>query len=1431
MEPQSLHKIGELLNVLERTTGEPGQLTSTLKHIAETAQRFFAADDCMIYAINPITGRFVESLTIADDLVESKALFEQPRSEEVTQQVLQQGVLLIEQLEKRPEYHNTFTQARGIQAFVGLALYMKYGQKPLGVLYLDFKDPQRFSSDDHELFQIFAEQSSYILQETWLVRRYREVARIGQEINQELATVDAPFQELQHNGSVGGQRLHLATVDALFQKLQQHVTGILDISYTLLLALYLSPINMLEIYMYEEGETLFYHSLSPKGAIKHVVETQRTFFGRHMSKEEAQLPFQRVSVPETGRRESIIFVPLVLHGVSLGALSIQHPEPNAYNEEDRFILELLGNHIALALYNIRLYDSLYLLNETGQFLTQQIESAQVLQETVDKIWQATEADNVILYPYDSSLQHFILPPRVAGTLLDSTPLHSTFLRPYDIAVQALNYATPIFAKRSANIYSALRADRKVDQVNFQQREKVQSVAIMPLRVGELSIGVLFLNFRQPQQFDPPQKSLIEGLAHFAAIAIKNAQAFGALSQRRIRELEILQKIDRELSRTLDLKDVLETILNLGHEHVPADEASILLHNPRTHTLETAAAIGHHAEASRTQVISLIETKAITRWVLEHKKPARVNNVHQEDPWQDLHLLVAADIFSELDVPMLDSEEVVGVLNFESTRESAFGEEEELFLITLAGQAVLAIKKAQAYEREKRLAEEGAVLNQISKEITSQLDLDHVFDLILAKALDLTHSTTGNLMLYEPSKKNLWMAAERGVAKEKKGTRQGLDQGVVGYVASKKISLNVDLSQAPWNEVYVSFIPGMVSELAVPMLAGNDLLGVLNVESSLQNNFNESDERLLRGLADLAVIALQNARAYEREKRFVEEARILAEEARVLNEISTEIISQLDSLYIFDFMLEKALHLTHSTLGSLHLYDPDLNNLRMVTERGVVEEKKGLRQSLEQGLVGYVARNRQLLHVEDVSQHPWNESYVEFSPGVRSELAVPMLEGNELRGVLNVESRESDHFKEKDERLLKGLADLAVVALQSTERYKKAGREAQHFQMLYQAGQELANISEWEQLEQVYDIILRIAEKHSFCQVVIRYYDDNTQELVSIRESEYQSVPPFPRMKLDEGLNGQVARERRTIVIYDTHNPPPGVALKLSDTATCSVLITPIRFKDRYYGNLALGHRETGYFHGSEISFFQGLADQLASTIYRLETAKARQEFEKISSFGQSAFELTHRLANDLGLVEFYADGIQRQMRKFDIADEFVTENLNDIVHSVRRVLSFSTKLKQELVNPEEEEPVLVSIQELFKEAMVKPSMSSSIRMNMEIDNNVGSVRVIRSQVADILHNLVTNAIDAIPQGGKITLQARNSGRFVALEVIDTGIGIPAQQQEEIFDLTFSTKKSSGFGLWSARRNALLNQGELRVESQPGHTTFTLLLPRTDGGIS
>lgn len=1412
MEAQALYTMNKIAAALLKTPGKPSDLDGTLKHIAHTAHDAFGADACVIVGFNPITSKFIGSQTVGAQVQAKNGLpLKKPGLKGMTQQVLRDGMLLVEDVERQPQYHNRFTRKAGVGAFAGVAMRTRHRQRPLGVIYLDFKQPRTFSPADRESFQNFAVQASFLLQETWLAGHYEQVARIGQEVN-----------------------YNLATIDDLFQVLQTYVDAVLDESHTLVLAVCQPQTSTLDIHLREHGETILLSTLL-HSVYQHIIETQQPLFIQQLSKKAAHLPFQVINITGTEQKESLIFIPLLLRGVSLGVLSIQHASPNAYGQEDLFTLQLLASYTALGLHNIRLYSGLSQLNDTGQLLTQQLESEHTLQVIVGQIQEATKADLVVLYPYEPTLQCFDFPARIAGTLLDSTIQSMYPNRPDAIASLMLHRERPIFAKDSTLLYTELQGNDLIRQGTFPQREKIRSAAAMPLRVGDESVGVLFVNFRQPQRFDATQKLFIEGLAHYAAIAMKNAQEYGSLIQRRVRELEILQYIDRELNRTLDLESILNTLLRLAREQVHAEEAAISLYDPRTQVLELATVLGRHAEVRRKLNIPLQEIKGIARWVLEHKKPVRVDNVHRDLPWRELYFQTVDDTLSELDVPLLDGEEVVGVLNFESTSEGVFGQEDEDFLVTLAGQAVLAIKNAQAYGREKRLAEERQVLNEISKQITSQLDLSHVFDLILEKALELTHSTRGNLMLYDHDQNDLWMAAERGVAEDKKGQHQSLDEGIVGFVARNKQLLNVDPSRPPWNQIYLGFIPGTRSELTVPMFAGNDLRGVLNIESPSLKNFTERDERLLQGLADLAVIALQNAQAYEREKRFLEEA-------QALNEISKQITSQLDPVLVFDLILEKALELTYSHMGNLMLYDRDQNDLWMAAERGVAEDKKGKRQRLGQGIVGYVAETKQLLNVQDVSQHPWSEIFLKYILGTRSELAVPLLTGNELHGVLNVESPTPHNFGERDERVLKALADLAVVALQNAELYNKAEREAQRFELLYEAGQELSKITDLEQLERAYEVVVHIGERQSQSQAVIYRYDEMNAEVVLKCASPYRQALFFGRIKLDEGLSGQVARERRTIVLHDTDNLSTDVVVvNQSDPRMHSLVVTPIMFKDCYYGNLVLSHEEAGYFRGKDIQFFEGLAQQLAITIHRLETVQARQEFEQrarsaeiMSSIGQSAFEVTHRLGNDLGVVGPYITNIQLELEKLDVTNMFISQNLGDILQSVQAVLSFSGDLKQELVQLDAKEktagePVIISPRELLEEAQQAfLALPSNTQICLEVEEDVAAVRIIHSLVADILRNLVANAIEAMPAGGKIILRGRNAIRSVALEVIDTGVGIPLENLSKIFNLSFSTKGSSGFGLWSAWRNACKCAGDLKVESQLGQgTTFKLLLPRVD----
>ena len=260
-----------------------------------------------------------------------------------------------------------------------------------------------------------------------------------------------------------------------------------------------------------------------------------------------------------------------------------------------------------------------------------------------------------------------------------------------------------------------------------------------------------------------------------------------------------------------------------------------------------------------------------------------------------------------------------------------------------------------------------------------------------------------------------------------------------------------------------------------------------------------------------------------------------------------------------------------------------------------------------------------------------------------------------------------------------------------------------------------------------------------------------------------------------------------------------------------------------------------HFHDKDQEFFEGLALQLASTLYRLEITQERQELEQraqaaevMISSARSTYELTHRLGNDFGLVEFWVTTIKDELKKLNADSPLISERLKYINDAAGKVMSLSERLRAELsVGEEHDRFILLPPRVLLEDAQNSVSLPN-IQVQMEVKEDVAPVRVIHRLIANALINLVINAKEAMPQGGLLTLRARNIGRSVALEVIDTGIGIPKEHQSKIFELLFSTKSSSGFGLWSAQNNTWKNRGTLKVESEPNRgTTFTLLLPRAE----
>jgi GAF domain-containing protein len=1128
-------------------------------------------------------------------------------------------------------------------------------------------------------------------------------------------------------------------------------------------------------------------------------------------------------------------------GEPVGVLYVDFRDVHPLTEDECNTVKVFATQAAIAISNARLFEAseqrtkeVQRLAEVGQrILTSPRDSSRVLQDIVDQAVVALGADLVILYLYHQARQEVELPAIRAGTFLEPEFPEHTAVDENDIAFKIVSREVPYYAPDAATdeLLSGVPSTRRPPGTQpFVVRERIASSAGIPLKVADEIVGVMFVNYRTPKAFSNHRRKMIETFANYAAIAIQNARLFDqvrAALDRRIEELDTLVEIDKSIM-TLDLDAVLGKIVEAASTIAGVPNCNIMLVDESGEYLELRAVRGA-LWLERAGKKFKIGEQGVTGWVAEHKRTARIPDV-RADEWRDIYIEALSDTRSELAVPLLDENgELLGVINLTSPQVGTFSLYDQRLLEGLAKQAVIAIQNQRRYEAEQRARRQLAMLRDIDRAISSTLDWQEALSLILDRGLDLVGAPYGNIMLYDKVRHDLWLAAGRGTMPGKERARQKIGEGIVGLVARDRRSLRVsDVTEEPWQAIYRQFIEGIRSELAVPMVYDGVLVGVFNAESLAVGDFSEDDRRLLEALAAQAVIVIQNAEQYQRLEAF--------------QEIDRAIISTFDPNEVLHLILDNALRLTGAEIGEIRLVDPDTKEMVVRVSRtpeGVAVDEKWRRIPAGQGTPGWCVDHRQPVIVEDTRQ---DARYVPYFQGMRSEVTVPLMRGGEAVGVVNLESPQVGAFGEHDLRLLETLAGHAVIALQNAANFEEMRKARERFEILSEVGKRLINAP--LDVEAILDIgleegLARLEKAHA---VGAWLWDEGTGTLrLRAARGVEEDGRVWEPIKPGEGINGWVAVHRRTCSVPDIRHPPAGVTYYPRLDHTRGELVVPLVVGNAYFGNLDLAFSEVNVFDEDDVRLIEGIADQLAVALHRLRTTWARQEVEQrlqaaevMGTIGQSAFELAHRLGNELGLVRSYVNIIRSAFETQPVAAQVVDENLAKIVQDVGRVLELSSGLKEELAEFQEaekpaQEKVIVPARVLLEEAAQSiPSLPTDIQVHFEAGDDVAPVRVVHRQGAVILRNLFVNAVEAMPEGGTITLRARNAGRYVEFQVADTGIGIPPERQSRIFDLFYSTKGSFGFGLWSARRNALANGGELKVVSEPGRgAIFTLTLPRAN----
>jgi phosphoserine phosphatase RsbU/P len=319
----------------------------------------------------------------------------------------------------------------------------------------------------------------------------------------------------------------------------------------------------------------------------------------------------------------------------------------------------------------------------------------------------------------------------------------------------------------------------------------------------------------------------------------------------------------------------------------------------------------------------------------------------------------------------------------------------------------------------------ATLFDLGRQITSVLDLDELLRQIPQLIARLIHFQAFAVYLLDSRKAELRVAYAVGYPERPDGPlRLKVGEGLVGAaVADKQPILVNDVSTEPR---YVEAVPGMASELVVPLIHQAKSIGALNVLSGSPGQFSESDLEVLRQFAAHVAVAIVNARMFERERAEGDAFETLAAIGREMSAVL-----DLDALLTRLAQLTKRL-VSYRTFGIL-LLNEDRGELEMKLALQYGESANVAPVKLGEGLVGYAALHKEPVLVSDVSK---DSRYIKVLEDVRSELVVPMLVKDRCIGVFDLESPELDAFTKRDAEVLTLLASQAAVAVENARLYER-----------------------------------------------------------------------------------------------------------------------------------------------------------------------------------------------------------------------------------------------------------------------------------------------------------------------------------------------------------------------------------------------------------
>ena len=548
-----------------------------------------------------------------------------------------------------------------------------------------------------------------------------------------------------------------------------------------------------------------------------------------------------------------------------------------------------------------------------------------------------------------------------------------------------------------------------------------------------------------------------------------------------------------------------------------------------------------------------------------------------------------------------------------------------------------------------------------------------------------------------------------------------------------------------------------------------------------------------------------------------------ERLKALYEVSNLLHSALEPRQVFDVIVRECVRLLNASSGSVILLNPTTGLLEIEASAGLSLEAAQLRLKPGEGVTGWVAQTGKPARIGKVSS---DERYIPVRESVMSEMAVPLLVNEEVRGVLNVDSDRENAFSSEDEELLSQLAQHASVGIERTWAHERARVKAALLESLLKVGQ---TINSTVSIHEALDVITEEAARLMSGRIGTLLLLDETRELLELKASfGLDGEGRKNSIHVSDSLLGAVVRRKKALQLENLQGSARYSELEVSRMHPVSSLLSvPLLFRAGVLGTLNIYTENYHVFSNEEITTLSAFAELSAVAIekaklYEKVVAAEEQlrQNEKLSALGLLAAEVAHEIRNPLTVVKMLFHSLNLQFNDDRAQDAaLIGAKIEDMNRILEKVLDFArhAEPKQEAV---ELEIVINNVLLLVRHKLA----TSKIQLKREITPNVPAIWGDRLQLEQAVINIVINAIEAMPEGGSLQVNLSADRLGARLAFTDTGGGFPVDAERR--SILESTKdKGTGLGLAIIRRIAEAHEGMLEILSEPGKgSTVALLFP-------